>query len=92
MSNASFQEESSLPEATFEVVQVLKGEEHLEGATTIKSVYFGSGPLGKQFLLLALDAPALEWSRPIEVSDRARDYLSLVMDLPQDDTKRLHRC
>ena len=89
LSNAEFDADRAVPEATFEIVEILKGQEHLKDTETIKSVYFGAGRLGQLFLLLTLDAPRLEWSRPVELSDRARQYLSLVMHLPQDQTQRL---
>ncbi len=77
------------PKATFQVVQVIKGGEHLLETTTIETIYFGDGQLGKPFLIMGVDPPKLMWSTPLQLTDRARKYIPELLALPDDGVKRL---
>ena len=84
----SFDAVRATPRAKFEVLEFLKGQEHVGEQKQIEAIYFGSGPIGQTYLMLALDAPNLNWSTPIEVSERARKYLSKLLDLPAKGLER----
>lgn len=60
---------------TFEIVQVIKGEELLKGAKSLETVYFGEAPPDTTFLITGIDPTALAWSTPIQLSDRAVEYI-----------------
>ena len=50
--------------ATFEVVQVLKGAEHVKDVKQITVPYFGQKPVGTKFLILGAKASELSWKKP----------------------------
>lgn len=87
------------PKATFKIVQIIKGEKFLKSSssngevakkeTTIQTIYFGGGKLGKSFLIMGVDPPKLMWSTPLQITDRARKYLPQLLSLPPTGTKRL---
>lgn len=77
------------PKATFQVVQVVKGGKHLLDTTTIETIYFGDGQLGKPFLIMGVDPPKIMWSTPLQLTDRARTYIPELLALPDDGVKRL---
>lgn len=78
-----------VPKSQFEVLEVIKGKEHLAGAKTIETVFFGEAKLGSKFLIMGVDPPNLMWTTPLLISDRARDYLVAILDLPPEGPKRL---
>ncbi|MDZ4820453.1 MAG: hypothetical protein SGJ20_15915 [Planctomycetota bacterium] len=79
----------SLPQATFEIVEVLKGDKHARPKTTVKTLYFGEAKVGTNFLIMGIVPPKIEWGTPIEVSERGRAYLKDVMKLPAKGVERL---
>ena len=74
--------------ATFEVVEVLRGKEHLKDVKKIRT-YVGSGVPGTRFLLIGTDPEAIQWRTPIELSDRALEYVNTLRTLPEKGPKRL---
>lgn len=77
------------PNARFEIIDVLFGEAMLKGSTTIEMNYYGSRPIGTEFLISATDPLKLTWGDPVVMSPRAKDYVRQVKALPEDPKKRL---
>jgi hypothetical protein len=73
----------------FEILETIKGRPHLSDAKVIETIYFGEAKIGSKFMITAIDPPKLMWSTPLLVSDRARDYLVALMDLPPEGPERL---
>jgi len=80
----TFEAGDELPKATFEVTDVLKGQSHLADVKNVKAVYFGAAQKGSLFLLMAVDPPRLNWSTPLALTPRAREYLMHIVELPRD--------
>jgi hypothetical protein len=78
-----------IEKSKFEVFQVLKGEKHLSGAKTVEAVYFGQAAAGSIFLLVGFDAPRLNWSSPIALTERSAKYVSEVLKLPEKGVDRI---
>jgi len=78
-----------LQKATFEVVEVLKGQAHLRPKQKIETLYFGDGTVGRSFLVMGISPPDVMWSTPLPLTDRAIAYLKQVIRLPKDNTQRL---
>lgn len=80
-------------ECTFEVVQVLKGEKHLEPLGPkpyqVKILYFGEKPLGSTFLAFGLAEGGLSWGTPVVVDQRSIAYVSQLPKLPESGADRL---
>ncbi|MBC7816020.1 MAG: hypothetical protein IAG10_03880, partial [Planctomycetaceae bacterium] len=87
--NAPYDLAAPTAKAKFEVVQILKGENHVKAGSQIEVLYFGDRPVGSHFLVLGVEPPVLTWATPIETSDRAREYINLVMKLPKEGADRL---
>lgn len=87
------------PKATFKIVQIIKGEKFLKTRgsngdvakkeTTIQTIYFGDGKLGKSFLIMGVDPPKLMWSTPLQITARARKYIPQLLGLPESGVNRL---
>lgn len=75
--------------AKFEIVKVLKGEDLLAGQKVIETVYFGDGKKGESFLVMGVDPPKLMWSTPLQLTERAREYLPKLLTLPAEGPDRL---
>lgn len=81
-------EEGAPAEATFDVVDILKGKEHLGETKQIKSLYYGEGKKGRKFLILGTDPENLMWSTPTLLTDRAVTYIKKVITLPPTGNER----
>ena len=77
------------PKATFQIVQVVKGGQFLLDTTTIETIYFGDGQLGKPFLIMGVDPPKIMWSTPLQLTERARKYIPELLALPKEGVARL---
>lgn len=75
-------------EATFEIVQVLKGKEHLKDTKSLKSLYYGDGRKGRLFLILGTEPENMMWSTPTLLTDRGVTYLNEIIKLPATGNKR----
>ena len=82
-------DEEEVPKAVFEVMTVLKGQALMGKTETIETIYFGEGKVGSSFLIMAVDPPKLMWSTPLQVTQRAQDYIVKLPSLPADGSKRL---
>ncbi|MCC6508300.1 MAG: hypothetical protein IT423_04285, partial [Pirellulaceae bacterium] len=76
-------------DAQFKVLDVLKGEKHIQVNQTIQAAYFGTAPKGSKFLIMAVDPPELLWSSPLPVSAKAIDYIKSIGKLPESQSKQL---
>jgi hypothetical protein len=75
--------------ATFEIVKVLHGAEHLKGIKQFDAIYFGSEKVGTEFMMTGLDPPKLNWSTPLPVGPESVKYLSKLSQLPKNGPDRL---
>ncbi len=73
-----------LPKAKFVVEDVLKGGQHIRVGQQVEAIYLGNAPVGTLFLMLAVDPPRLNWSTPLAVTPRSRNYLKTIASLPRD--------
>ncbi len=75
---------------TFEISQVIKGADLLKGAKTLETVYFGEAPRDTTFLITGIDPTNLAWSTPIQLSERAVEYIGKLPALAgKPQTERL---
>ena len=70
--------QAEVPKSTFVVKEVLKGGEFVNEGDTFKCVYFGEAKKERPFLAMATDAPRLQWTTPLILTSRAREYLELL--------------
>jgi hypothetical protein len=78
-----------LLKAKFKVTDVLKGDEQTKPGQTFTALYIGEAPIGKEFLVLGIEPPKVEWGAPIELTERGKDYLKKIMKLPAKGPERL---
>jgi len=67
--------QAEIPKSTFVVRKVIKGGEYIKEGDTFECVYFGEPKKERPFLAMATDAPKLQWSTPLILTDRAEKYL-----------------
>ncbi len=72
---------AELPLATFEVLEVLKGQQWIKPGDQIKTSYYGK-QFDATFLIMGTDSPEIVWSSPLAMSDRGIDYVRTVVELP----------
>jgi hypothetical protein len=65
--------------ATFRVVEVLHGADHVATDNQIKVVYFGEDDRAGTFFITGVGTEAIEWTTPLPLSAAAVDY---VRELP----------
>jgi hypothetical protein len=82
-------DELELLKAKFKIVDVLKGGKDIKKGDTFLALYIGEAPIGKEFLVMGIEPPKVEWGAPIELTDRAKDYLHHLMKLPAKGAERL---
>lgn len=75
--------------ARFEIVEVLKGQEHLGQTRSFEAIYFGEAPVGGTFLVMGLDPPQINWATPIAANQRVVTYVRNGMKLPKEGPDRL---
>ena len=78
------QVDAELEKSVFVIDRVLKGDESIPEDKELKVIYFGKAPAGTRFLVMGADAPRIVWSTPLQLSQRAEDYILQLPDLPQD--------
>ena len=89
LTTSRFDAARAAPRAKFKILELLKGQQHIGEQKQIEAIYFGSGPIGQTYLLQALDAPDLNWSTPVEISEKAQEYLSHILQLSKKGRERL---
>ncbi|HMO85963.1 MAG TPA: hypothetical protein PKC18_13700, partial [Lacipirellulaceae bacterium] len=83
---------AELPAARFRILEVLRGEERLEGAEEISVVYFGDEAPDKKFMITGLagvTGPGLDWTTPVPLSPAAVDYIKQLQTVPREGADRL---
>lgn len=79
--------------AQFTVSEVLKGEKLVDAKQPIETLYFGEGSQGKEFLIMAVretpESTKLQWTTPLLLSDRAKEYIHKLPSLPKEGVDRL---
>lgn len=84
---------ADLSKASFQIVEILKGEKLADAKQPIETLYFGEGSLGKEFLIMAVretpESTKLQWTTPLLLSERAKEYLHKLPALPKDGAERL---
>ena len=78
-----------LPKAKFKVVRVVKGESFIKPNQMIETIYFGNAQKGAPFLVMGVDPNNVMWSTPLKLSERSRDYIPQLLNLPKEGGKRL---
>lgn len=73
--------QAEVPKSTFVITAVIKGTEYVAVGDTFQCVYFGEDKKDRPFLAMATDAPNLQWSTPLILTERAEDYLGLLRSL-----------
>lgn len=80
---------ANVEKSKFEIVQVIKGDEHLKDKKQIEVLYFGQQPKGTKFLILGIDPPDVAWNAPVPLTDRAVEYIGKLLGLPEKGAARL---
>ncbi len=75
--------------ATFEIVEVLRGQDLLAGAKEIKAVYFGEADRERVFRIVGLGADKPDWTTPLPLSPAAVDYVRKLPSVPPSGADRL---
>jgi hypothetical protein len=88
-SDDSTSDDLELLKAKFKIVDVLKGGKDTKKGDTFLALYIGEAPIGKEFLVMGIEPPKVEWGAPIELSERAKDYLHNLIKLPPKGPERL---
>ncbi|MEW4452850.1 hypothetical protein AB1L30_09255 [Bremerella sp. JC817] len=75
-------------EATFEIKQIIKGKDLLKDTKSIKSLYYGEGRKGRDFLILGTEPENMMWSTPTLLTERGVKYINDVVKLPATGNDR----
>lgn len=76
-------------EATFRVVQVVRGDKVVTVDDELSVVYFGQDSPDKRFLITSLASDRLDWSTPMPVSESAIQYIRQLSSVPAEGPDRL---
>ncbi len=80
---------SDISKARFRVLEIVRGETLVKEGDSLETIYFGSAKKGSTFLVLGVDPPQVQWSTPMPLSARGRQYVKQILALPQTGTDRL---
>jgi hypothetical protein len=75
--------------ATFQVVEVLHGQELLKDAKQISVVFFGDTNPEKTYLVNGIGKDKIDWTTPLPLSATAIKYVKQLKDIPQAGADRL---
>ena len=84
-----------LPQAKFEVLDVLKGEDlllssgFLDREKLIDAIMLEATTPGGLYLVMGIESPDFIWSNPIAINERAVEYLKKLDKLPESGPDRL---
>ena len=81
--------DEDLGRAMFEVTDILVGVPSVKKGDRLETIYFGSAKPGANFLVMGVDPPKIAWSTPLQLSDRAKQYVKKLIDLPDAGATRL---
>jgi hypothetical protein len=82
-------DESGLAHVTFEILEIIKGAEHLKGRRTIQSLLVPDSSDQGPFLITGVGPGELLWSYPAPISPRAITYLKAAAALADEGPRRL---
>lgn len=74
--------------STFEIGQILKGEDLVTEKQQVDINFFGQADQKQKFLVMAIDPPDLLWSSPLALSEKAIEYIGHVRQLPEDNAQK----
>jgi hypothetical protein len=75
--------------ATFQIVEVLRGQEALKGAKEIGVVFFGDSSREKTYLVNGIGKEKIDWTTPLPLSATAVGYVKQLAGVPQNGADRL---
>jgi hypothetical protein len=75
--------------ATFEIVEVLRGQELLTGVKEIRVVFFGESDRERMFLISGIGTERIDWTTPLPLSAEAVDYVRKLASVPAAGADRL---
>src|SRR4051794_16021923 len=75
--------------ATFQIVEVLRGQESLTGTKEIGVVFFGDTSREKTYLVNGIGKEKIDWTTPLPLSAAAADYVKRLPTVPQNGADRL---
>jgi hypothetical protein len=75
--------------ATFQIVEVLRGQESLKGAKEIGVVFFGDSSREKTYLVNGIGKEKIDWTTPLPLSPAAVDYVKKLPTVAQNGADRL---
>jgi hypothetical protein len=75
--------------ATFEVIEVLHGDDVLAGAKEIQAVYFGDFDRERVFLISGVSTERIDWMTPLPLSPTSVDYVRKLGEIPATGVERL---
>lgn len=78
-----------LPKGRFEIVDILRGDQHVKVGDQFEALYFGQAEVGKTFLVWGVEPPVINWATPLPVTDRGQKYLKDSLKLPKEGADRL---
>lgn len=71
--------------STFEIQKVIKGDQLVKPGQQVPINYFGRDEAGESFLIMGIDPPELLWSSPLQLSEKAMQYVDELTRLPEED-------
>ena len=75
--------------ATFQIVEVLHGQEALKGTKEIGVVFFGDSSREKMYLVNGIGKDKIDWTTPLPLSTAAVGYVKQLATVPQNGADRL---
>src|SRR4051812_31801893 len=75
--------------ATFQIIEVLRGQEALKGAKEIGVVFFGDSNREKTYLVNGIGKDKIDWTTPLPLSPAAVTYVKQLPNVPQSGADRL---
>jgi hypothetical protein len=75
--------------ATFQISEVLHGQEALKGAKEIGVVFFGDSSRVKTYLVNGIGKDKIDWTTPLPLSEAAVGYVKQLPTVPQTGADRL---
>lgn len=75
--------------ATFEVIEVLRGNDALGDAKELKAVHFGESNKDQIFLISGLGTESIDWTTPLALSDAAVEYVRRLPTVPATGPDRI---
>ncbi|MCA9104593.1 MAG: hypothetical protein R3B96_09750 [Pirellulaceae bacterium] len=86
---ADLRDASTITQAEFRIVEILKGREFAQVGQTIATIYLGDAEKGDRFLVQGVRPPDIAWSTPMRVSARGMRYLASLSSVPDEGPERL---